>query len=90
MEAFQVGSAALDALEFRMQVVKEKRADNFENVALVGVMPADLTAFPWLHDCLEKRTENSGRDARPIERRTRKKNATHFTVKIGKAKIFGK
>jgi hypothetical protein len=58
MESLQFGLAGFGALEFCAQIIEKERADDFQDVALVGVMPADLPSLSGLHDCLEQRAEN--------------------------------
>src|SRR5271157_2066946 len=60
VEASQFGFAAFGALEFPAQVVEEKRSNDLEDVALAGVVPANLSPFLLLHDGLKERTENGG------------------------------
>ena len=60
MEAAQLGLVLADALELGPEVVQKQGADDFEDVALAGVVAADLTAFARLHDGLEERAENGG------------------------------
>ena len=90
VEAPQFGFAAFGALEFGAQVVEEKRADDFEDVALAGVMPADLPALLRLHDGLKERAEDGGRDARPVEARAGQQGVAHVAVEVGEAEVFRK
>lgn len=72
-----------------MQIVEEKRADHLKNVALVGVMPADLTPLLRFHNNLEQRTEDGRRNARPVEERTAKQSVAHIPVEIREIEILG-
>src|ERR1035437_6410094 len=90
VEAFQFGFAALGALEFPAQVIEEKRANDLEDVALAGVMPANLSPFLRLHDGLKERTANGGGDARPVEAGGGNESVAHVAVEVGEAEILGK
>ena len=61
------GAVVFDAFEFGAQVVEEQGADDFEDVALAGVVRADLAPLLGLHHGLKERAEDGGRDARPVE-----------------------
>src|ERR1017187_6349004 len=51
-------------------------------------MRADLPPFPRLHDGLKQRTENGGRDARPVLFTTAEQRIAHVAVEIGKAEVL--
>ncbi len=75
-------------LELGAKFVEEQRADDFEDVALAGVVRPNLPALFVVHDGLKERAENGGRDARPIFARAGKQSVAHFAVEIGKAEMF--
>ncbi len=88
----------LDLLELFPQRIQEERFDQLENVFFAGVVRAKVSPCLLVHDGLEKRTENGGRDAAPIQRtavqqllahggvkaRRRQKLFKEFAVDIGK------
>ena len=80
---------AFGALELGPQVVEEQGADDLEDVALAGVVAADLPALLRLHDALEERAENGGRDARPVEARAGQQAVAHVAVEVGEAEVLG-
>ena len=63
VELLQLALVALDPLELRPQVVEEQRAHHLEDVALAGVVAADLPALARLHHALKQRAENGRRNA---------------------------
>src|SRR5262249_4081098 len=65
-----IGAIFFDLGEFGVKVIQKKRMDDLEDVAFAGVMRSDLAALLRLHDSLEERAEDRGRDARPGEPRT--------------------
>ena len=61
------GIASHDPLELRSQFVEEERLDDLEDVFLGGVVRAQGATLIAIHHGLKQRTEDSGRDARPVE-----------------------
>ena len=89
VEAPQLGLVGPDALELGAQAVKEEGADDLEDVALAGVVPADLAALARLHDRLEERAEDRRRDARPVKAGAGQQGVAHVPIQVGKAQAFG-
>ena len=87
VEAAQLGLVLADALELGAQVVQEQGAGDLEDVALGGVVAADLAALARLHDGLEERAEDGGRDGRPVEPGAGQQRVAHVTVEVGDVQV---
>ena len=88
-EAF--ASANLEGLgagELGAEVVEEEGADDLEDVALGGVVRADLPAFLRLHHRLKEGAEDSGGDARPVEGATREELRAHGRGESGEGEAL--
>ena len=87
MEAAQFGLVLANALELGPEVVQEEGAGDFEDVALACVVAADLAALAWLHDRLKERSENGGRDGRPVEPGAGQQRVAHVPVEVGDVEV---
>ena len=67
---------------------RKRERINFEDVAFAGVVRANLAALLVIHDGLEERAEDGGRDARPVLARAAEQRVAHVTVEIGKAEVL--
>src|ERR1022692_130883 len=83
------GAVSLDALELGAEVVEEQGADDFEDVLLRRVVPANLAAFLAFHDCLEERAEDSGGDGFPAEGAAGEQAVTHVRGELGEFDVIG-
>ncbi len=95
----QLSQSFLKPLQFRLvaagpaklgsQGVQEQRADHAQDVAFRRVMPADLPALFRLHDSLEQRPEDGGRNPAPVESRAGEQRVPHVAVELGETQSFG-
>src|ERR1019366_7418907 len=77
------GAVGLDALELGAEVVEEQGADDFEDVLLRRVVPADAPAFLAVHNRLEERAEDGGGDGFPTEGAAGQQAVAHVSVELG-------
>ena len=80
---FPARAAAHDLGQFRLQIVQKQRADDFQDIGFGGVMGALGPAFLGIHDRLEQRTENGGRNLGPIVPRRIQQQGQHLAIELG-------
>ena len=90
LEALQRGAAVRvlarpQPLELGAQVVQEQRLDDLQDVLLGGVVGARGAAGRGLHDGLEQRAEDGGRDGGPVEAARVEQRLAHGRVEVGNA-----
>lgn len=78
------------AVELGAEVVEEQGADDFEDVALGGVVRADPPAFLRIHHRLKERAEDGGRDGVPFKSATGEELRAHGAGERGQREAFGK
>ena len=79
----QLVSIALDLVELGPQLVQKQRLDELEDVLLAGVVRSEVAARLVVHDRLEQRTEDRGRDRGPVQRAAIKQGVAHGAVEAG-------
>ena len=90
LETLQRGAAVRvlarpQPLELGAQVVQEQRLDDLQDVLLGGVVGALGAAGRGLHDGLEQRAEDGGRDGGPVEAARVEQRLAHGRVEVGNA-----
>jgi hypothetical protein len=73
----------VDGIEFASQGIEKERMNDFENIALRGIVSTDLAALSRLHYLLEERTENGRGYARPVEVSSFEQGLAHWAIERG-------
>ena len=79
-ERREPATALAHPLELGAQVVHEQRLDHLEDILLGRVVRSLRPAFHRIHHRLEQRTEDSGREFRPVEAAGVQQRPTHRRV----------
>src|SRR5690606_39004817 len=69
--------------------VEEKGFDDFEDVALGGVVGPDLPALFLVHNALEEGTEDGGGDAGPVKSACRHETVPHVLAETRRGEALG-
>ncbi len=88
VELEQFVPVAFHPLELVMQFVEEQWLNELEDVLFAGVVRADVAPRLGIHDALEQRAEDRGRDRAPVQRAAVEQCFTHGEVEIGDGQHF--
>ena len=83
------GTVALELLEVGTELIEEKRAQHFHDVAFAGVVRALLAAGLVVEHTLKERAEDGGGNFRPLEIATVEQRFAHPTGAAGEAEALG-